>query len=91
MWSGPHLQKCGHDETQVDVFSTAAGGAWLVLHSIINLVEHLRLDFMKDLKYEVLLSGTDRTIRAKKGEVEQARASPGYTLISNTFQPTNTW
>ena len=80
MRAGEHIQ-ISEIQTQVDVFSTAAGGAWLVLHSIINLVEHLRLDFMKDLKYEVLLSGTDRTIRAKKGEVEQARASPGSTTV----------
>ena len=48
--------------------------AWLILHSVINLVEHLRLDFMKDLKYDVWLSGIDKSTRAKKAEVEHARA-----------------
>ncbi|CAE7780128.1 uba3 [Symbiodinium necroappetens] len=60
-----------HDLIKVDIFSAAEAGAWLILHSVINLVEHLRLDFMKDLKYEVWLSGIDKSTRAKKAEVEQ--------------------
>ncbi|CAE7272488.1 roco5 [Symbiodinium sp. CCMP2592] len=67
-----------HDLIKVDIFSAAEAGllaaAWLILHSVINLVEHLRLDFMKDLKYDVWLSGIDKSTRAKKAEVEQARA-----------------
>ena len=64
-----------HDLIKVDVLSATDAGPWLVLHSIVNLVEHLRLDFMKDLKYEVWLSGVDKSSRARKADVEQARAT----------------
>ncbi|CAJ1409359.1 unnamed protein product [Effrenium voratum] len=58
----------GADLVQADVYSD---GAWLVLHTITNLVEHLRLDFMHDLRYDVFLAGGG--MRVKKAEVELAR------------------
>ena len=45
-----HLEQ---DLIQVDVFSKDFG-PWLVLHTLTNLVEHLRLDFMREIRYEAL-------------------------------------
>ena len=45
-------QRLESDEIQVDLSSQSDTGPWLVLHTITNLVEHLRLDFMKEIRYE---------------------------------------
>ena len=43
-------QRLESDEIQVDLSSQSDTGPWLVLHTITNLVEHLRLDFMKEIR-----------------------------------------
>lgn len=72
-----HLES---DLIQVDLHSDHPTGAWLVLHTITNLVEHLRLDFMKEIRYEVQLCHKAlekaRDMRIPKLEVENARKSP---------------
>lgn len=66
--------KLESDEIQVDLSSQSDTGPWLVLHTITNLVEHLRLDFMKEIRYEVLLCHPqNRQMRVKKEDVESAR------------------
>eukprot|EP00435_Cladocopium_sp_Y103_P045865 s30_g13.t1 len=66
--------KLESDEIQVDLSSQNDTGPWLVLHTITNLVEHLRLDFMKEIRYEVLLCHPqNRQMRVKKEDVENAR------------------
>lgn len=71
-----HLES---DLIQVDLHSDHPTGAWLVLHTITNLVEHLRLDFMKEIRYEVQLCHKAlekaRDMRIPKLEVENARKS----------------
>ena len=49
-------QRLESDEIQVDLSSLSDTGPWLVLHTITNLVEHLRLDFMKEIRYEAGMS-----------------------------------
>ena len=63
------------DLIQVDLHSDHPTGAWLVLHTITNLVEHLRLDFMRDIQYEVQLCDRSGTMRVSRLEVERARKS----------------
>jgi len=64
--------KLESDLIQVDLLDDqATTGPWLVLHTITNLVEHLRMDFMKEIRYEVQLCHDQ--LRVNKMDVETAR------------------
>lgn len=72
--------KLESDLIQVDLLDPdqATTGPWLVLHTITNLVEHLRIDFMKEIRYEVQLCHDQ--LRVNKMDVETAREMLDLTI-----------
>ena len=74
--------KLESDLIQVDLLDPtdqSTTGPWLVLHTITNLVEHLRMDFMKEIRYDVQLCHDQ--LRVNKLDVETARE-----MLDLTFQ-----